>query len=621
MGRTPGLILFDLAVRIAMSSKDTHNSGSIPHGGPASAETRGQFPDASAPGLTADHKDFTRLLTEEVEAICKSEAFQKSPILIKLLEFLADETLAGHGDRLKSYSVAVDGLGRSADFDAHSDSYPRVQVARLRKMLVAYYVRYSPRHGLCIHIPSGSYGLHLDPRDVAYPGLSEGPRDAFRYSSAIGRVLGHRNAGEGTGLRGRGLARVAGLALLALAVIAAAALYLHFAGGKSAEPAETRVAYSPVLLVKPVVSGGNPQALPIVQEVYGQLLNGLSRSWVARIQTAFDEQTAPDNVMVYRLETQLGDLQQDRRSLYLRLFDHRTSTLTWAQEYSLRGDGSDMNDAMGMVAGKIGGSFGVIASSETRRLGDLATPGYACELQYLRYIGTRRAELGPRVRACLEQVAPESRLEGMRLASHAMLILDSPPTGANREALVSKGMEQAELVVEAYPESDYAQLALARFAFARGDCETGSRHTRLAMGANPNDPYIVARLVALTYFCGRPEPALADRAYRYLLDGEFSSRLATILTAIATEQRERLKALMNIPAPEASGNEAYNHLCNTLLFAALDRRAEAVENWKKYKEALGGGKRSDDELLSEFLVSDMTRLHTQEFLRAKHVIR
>src|SRR3546814_10707989 len=49
------------------------------------------------------------------------------------------------------------------EFDAQSDSYPRVQVGRLRRMLDAYYERYGVVNGELLVIPNGAYRVFLMP--------------------------------------------------------------------------------------------------------------------------------------------------------------------------------------------------------------------------------------------------------------------------------------------------------------------------------------------------------------------------------------------------------------------------------------------------------------------------
>ena len=75
-----------------------------------------------------------RKVDAELEAIEADPAFQRAPVMRRLLRFLVTETLGGRGDKLKSYAIAVEALGREADFDPQTDSSPRVQVARLRKL-------------------------------------------------------------------------------------------------------------------------------------------------------------------------------------------------------------------------------------------------------------------------------------------------------------------------------------------------------------------------------------------------------------------------------------------------------------------------------------------------------
>jgi len=112
--------------------------------------------------------DFNGALRLEVDRILADPLFVRAPIQTRLLKFLRDHAIAGdHG--LTQYTVAVDGLGRPEDFDLSSDSYPRVQVSRLRSNLASYYARNEPVEGGCVYIKPGDYRLRLGSRDQAYP--------------------------------------------------------------------------------------------------------------------------------------------------------------------------------------------------------------------------------------------------------------------------------------------------------------------------------------------------------------------------------------------------------------------------------------------------------------------
>ena len=79
-----------------------------------------------------------------------------SPILQRLLSFVVEEELAGRGDRLKAYTVAVQALGRAADFDPQSDPIVRVHAWRLRRMLDAMYA--DPALGVPIRLRLSAAG-------------------------------------------------------------------------------------------------------------------------------------------------------------------------------------------------------------------------------------------------------------------------------------------------------------------------------------------------------------------------------------------------------------------------------------------------------------------------------
>jgi len=80
-----------------------------------------------------------------------------------LLRYLVEMTAKGEGATLKSYSVAVDGLGRAPDGDPEIDTYARVQIGRLRKTLDAYYAGPGRAHSHRLKIEPGSYQVCLVP--------------------------------------------------------------------------------------------------------------------------------------------------------------------------------------------------------------------------------------------------------------------------------------------------------------------------------------------------------------------------------------------------------------------------------------------------------------------------
>lgn len=105
-------------------------------------------------------EEVAAIMREECSYIVRSPDFRRSPVMTRLLEFLVEFCIDHDSAGPKAYTVAVEGLGREPDFDSNVDSYPRVQVGRLRKMITAYYAAH-PRSNR-IAIPVGHYKVELE---------------------------------------------------------------------------------------------------------------------------------------------------------------------------------------------------------------------------------------------------------------------------------------------------------------------------------------------------------------------------------------------------------------------------------------------------------------------------
>jgi hypothetical protein len=70
--------------------------------------------------------------------VLASATFQSSPRLIAFLRFVVERVLAGDEMYLKGYTIAVEALGRNADFDPRLDPIVRVEAGRLRRLLARY---------------------------------------------------------------------------------------------------------------------------------------------------------------------------------------------------------------------------------------------------------------------------------------------------------------------------------------------------------------------------------------------------------------------------------------------------------------------------------------------------
>src|SRR5262245_20250270 len=87
----------------------------------------------------------------------------------RFLGHVVEEALAGRGDRIKAYSIAVEVFGRDASFDPQSDPIVRIEAGHLRRALERYYLTAGLTDPVLITIPKGGYvpSFSLQPRPVA----------------------------------------------------------------------------------------------------------------------------------------------------------------------------------------------------------------------------------------------------------------------------------------------------------------------------------------------------------------------------------------------------------------------------------------------------------------------
>lgn len=108
-------------------------------------------------------------LKEQIERILSSETLRTSPVLRRLLTFLGEKALAGEGDAIKEYTIAIDGLGKDPSYDPQRDSLVRIQVGRLRQKLTDYYRTEGINDSIVIEVPKGHFSLRCEFRPRSNP--------------------------------------------------------------------------------------------------------------------------------------------------------------------------------------------------------------------------------------------------------------------------------------------------------------------------------------------------------------------------------------------------------------------------------------------------------------------
>jgi hypothetical protein len=100
---------------------------------------------------------------EELNSVLKAKVLLRSPSVLRIAEYVIRKYVEGEADSLKEYNIAVEALGKPAEFDPKRDSIVRVEAHRLRKKLNEFYQTEGANHTIRVVIDPGQYILRFEP--------------------------------------------------------------------------------------------------------------------------------------------------------------------------------------------------------------------------------------------------------------------------------------------------------------------------------------------------------------------------------------------------------------------------------------------------------------------------
>ncbi|MCX6625131.1 MAG: hypothetical protein NTY38_29540 [Acidobacteria bacterium] len=104
---------------------------------------------------------------QQVERLLRSKSLEGSEVHRRLLEYLAEKSLAGETEHLKEYTIALDALGKPSTYDPRRDSIVRIQIGRLRQKLTEYYPAEGRADPIVVSLPKGSFRLIFENASLA----------------------------------------------------------------------------------------------------------------------------------------------------------------------------------------------------------------------------------------------------------------------------------------------------------------------------------------------------------------------------------------------------------------------------------------------------------------------
>jgi adenylate cyclase len=115
--------------------------------------------------LTYDYST-QQSVRSQLSRILLSSLFRRSPQVSRFLSFVVETALCGQFDHIKQYTIAVDGLNYSPDFNPEINPSVRNTGSRVRFMLERYYLHEGSNDDILIEIPSGTYMPVFRPNSI-----------------------------------------------------------------------------------------------------------------------------------------------------------------------------------------------------------------------------------------------------------------------------------------------------------------------------------------------------------------------------------------------------------------------------------------------------------------------
>jgi tetratricopeptide (TPR) repeat protein len=123
--------------------------------------------DVAAVPLDCRSESDRKAIREQLDRIVRSDPFIQSQRRQRFLEYIVHETLAGRGERLKGYSVALEVFDRPETFDPVADPIVRIEAGRLREKLRSYYQTVGISDPIRIELPRGGYQPRITVRSTS----------------------------------------------------------------------------------------------------------------------------------------------------------------------------------------------------------------------------------------------------------------------------------------------------------------------------------------------------------------------------------------------------------------------------------------------------------------------
>ena len=212
------------------------------------------------------------VIRAQLDRILKSSQFQQSQRRRRFLEYVVNETLAGRGERIKGYTIALEVFDRPSTFDANADPIVRMEAGRVRDRLREFYQSDGLSDPVRIELPKGSYTPTIEIRRDATTAAHQRIEGGLDVEPASSTVRGD----EGQTANGPVWMRREML-LLALLLLIGAAVSWGVIGGHRHQPLPAK----PSIAVLPFSNIGG-------DAVWGRFADGMTEDIITDLSHSRD---------------------------------------------------------------------------------------------------------------------------------------------------------------------------------------------------------------------------------------------------------------------------------------------------------------------------------------------
>ena len=391
--------------------------------------------------------------------ILASPQFASSPQVSATLRYVVEEAVEGRSDRIKAYSIAIDVLKKTAEFDPSANPIVRVLAGRLREALKAFYDSSDGlEQSIVITVPKGSYvPVFSGPREISNTehsdhSPSEEVSTSFSRTVAIEKfdVFSGETASEATDVRSALVCEG-----LQVELIDKLSRFKDFV----------------IIEVGPIVSGANIVQFKRKSAEYS--LSGKIRISEARIIVTPVLRRCDDNAIIWS-------------KTYDELFQN-TDALFDIQNMIASDVASTLAQPYGTIVTKI--------AANRPRLGDMGMDHYLALVNFYHYSNNKTDENFEDVLAGLETATTEVPEFSSAWAALSWMYTDERfqvNKSVDPKESVAKALSAAQKAVYTDPENAMAHQYLAIAKFNDGDGEGFKKSARTALRLNPNDAEVLA---------------------------------------------------------------------------------------------------------------------------------